>query len=54
MIKTSGYELLKLSSYIVWHEYKDKDVLSKSFVKELTKGGKMMKPFLDFLNTGYS
>ena len=43
-------ELLKLNSYIVWHQYKDKDVLSKNFAKELTKGAKVMKPFLDFLN----
>jgi len=44
-------ELLKLNSYLVWHQYADKDVLSKNFLKELTAAGKTMKPFLDFLNT---
>ena len=47
-------ELLKLSSYIVWHEYNEKDVLSKNFLKEITKNAKTMKPFLDFLNTAIS
>ena len=47
-------ELLKLNSYIVWHEYSDAEVLSKNFVKEITKGAKVMKPFLDFLNTAIS
>ncbi len=44
-------ELLKLNSYIVWHEYNEKEVLSANFLKELTKTAKTMKPFLDFLNT---
>jgi uncharacterized protein (TIGR02453 family) len=44
-------ELLKLNSYIVWHEYNEKDVLSKNFLKELTSTAKTMKPLLDFLNT---
>ena len=44
-------EFLKLNSYIAWHQYSDKDVLSKDFLKELTVAGKTMKPFLDFLNT---
>jgi uncharacterized protein (TIGR02453 family) len=47
-------ELLKFTSYIVWHEYSDKEILSKDFVKELSKGGKIMKPFIDFLNTAIS
>ncbi len=47
-------ELLKLSSYIVWHEYNDKDLTSKSFLKKIMKGAKIMKPFLDFLNTAVS
>jgi len=47
-------ELLKLNSYIAWHEYKEKDVLSKNFIKELTKSAKIMKPFLDFLNEAIS
>jgi uncharacterized protein (TIGR02453 family) len=44
-------ELLKLNSYLVWHQYSDKDVLSKNFLKDLTVAAKTMKPLLDFLNT---
>jgi uncharacterized protein (TIGR02453 family) len=47
----SDIELLKLNSYIVYHEFSDREVLSKNFVKEMTNGAKVMKPFLDFLNT---
>jgi len=43
-------EFLRLNSFIVWHKFNDKDVLSKNFVKGLGKGAKIMKPFLDFLN----
>jgi uncharacterized protein (TIGR02453 family) len=43
-------ELLRLNSFIVWHQFNDKNVLSKNFVKEIGKGAKIMKPFLDFLN----
>lgn len=45
-------ELLRLNSFIVWHKYTDKEISNKNFVKELAKGSKIMKPFLDFLNTG--
>jgi hypothetical protein len=34
----------------VWHKYEDKDVLSPNFPKEVAKGAKVMKPFIDFLN----
>src|SRR6188768_1354185 len=44
-------ELLKLNSYLVWHKYSDKNVLSKNFLKVLTATAKTMKPLLDFLNT---
>lgn len=44
-------ELLKLNSYLVWHEFSDKDVLSKNFLKNVTTAAKTMKPLLDFLNT---
>ncbi|MCX6291218.1 MAG: DUF2461 domain-containing protein [Bacteroidetes bacterium] len=47
-------ELLKLNSYIVWHEYNEKQIMSKTFLKEITKGAKTLKPFLDFLNTAIS
>jgi uncharacterized protein (TIGR02453 family) len=43
-------ELLKLNSFIVWHEYNEKEITSKNFLKEITKDAKIMKPFLDFLN----
>jgi uncharacterized protein (TIGR02453 family) len=43
-------ELLKLNSFIVWHEYNEKEITSKNFLKEITKTAKLMKPFLDFLN----
>ncbi len=45
-------ELLRLNSFIALHNYTDKEISNKNFVKELTKGSKIMKPFLDFLNTG--
>lgn len=44
-------ELLRLNSFIVWHKYTDKEISTNNFVKELAKGSKIMKPFLDFLNT---
>ena len=47
-------ELLKLNSYIVWHSFKDTEVLSANFVKEIAKVAKAMKPMLDFLNEAIS
>jgi len=47
-------ELLKYNSYIVWHQYSDKDAISKNFANELNKGAKMMKPFIDFLDEAVS
>jgi len=47
-------ELLKFNSYIVWKQYSDKKVNEKAFVKELDKGMKIMKPFIDFLNVAIS
>ncbi len=44
-------DLLRLTSFIVWHPFSDKEVTSKNFNKELIKASKMMKPFLDFLNS---
>jgi uncharacterized protein (TIGR02453 family) len=43
-------DILKLNSYIVWHQYTDKEVMNKNFKNELLKGAKVMKPFIDFLN----
>jgi uncharacterized protein (TIGR02453 family) len=47
-------ELLKFNSYIVWHPYGKKDVLSKNFSRELSKSAKTMKPLIDFLNEAIS
>lgn len=44
-------DLLKLNSYIVFHKFTDAQVMKKDFPKQLAKGAKIMKPFLDFLNT---
>lgn len=44
-------EFLKLNSFTVWHRLKDEEILSKKFVAEITKGAKLMKPFIQFLNT---
>jgi uncharacterized protein (TIGR02453 family) len=44
-------ELLKFNSYIVWTSYKDKDVLSKNFLKKVSEDAKAMKPLIYFLNT---
>src|SRR3954464_5023732 len=43
-------EYLRLTSFLVWHNFSDKELQSKSFAKELGKASKMMRPFLDFLN----
>lgn len=43
-------ELLKFNSYIVWHQYNQKEILSKKFAGEVAKGAKLMKPLIDFLN----
>src|SRR4051812_8973583 len=48
----SDIEYLRLTSFLVWHNYTDKVIQSKSFVKELSKATKLMKPFLNFLNEG--
>lgn len=47
-------ELLKLTSFIVSHPFKDKEVLSKSFAKDVAKAGKIMQPMLDFLKVALS
>ena len=47
-------ELLRFNSFIVWHKIPDKIITSKSFVKEVAKGGKIMKPFLDYLKVAIS
>lgn len=47
-------ELLKLTSFIVWHPFKDTEVLNKNFVKEIGKGAKIMAPMLNFLKVAIS
>jgi uncharacterized protein (TIGR02453 family) len=62
MLKTTpkGYakdhpyiDLLRMNSYIVWHPFTDAQVMKKDFVKQLASGAKIMKPFLDFINTSF-
>ncbi|MBX9851171.1 MAG: DUF2461 domain-containing protein, partial [Cytophagaceae bacterium] len=43
-------ELLKFKSYNMIHELKDKDVLSKNFLKNTVKIFKAMKPLNEFIN----
>lgn len=47
-------ELLRFNSFIVWHKFSDTQVQKKAFVKDLAKGCKIMKPFLDFLSVAVS
>ncbi len=47
-------ELLRYNSFIVWHQFTDKAITSKTFVKEVAKGAKIMKPFLDYLKVSIS
>ncbi len=47
-------ESLKLTSFIVWHQFSDKEVGNKNFIARLGKGAKIMKPLIDFLNTAMS
>jgi uncharacterized protein (TIGR02453 family) len=43
-------EWIKMRSFIVTHYFKDTDVLSKNFRKEVAASLKAMKPFNDFLS----
>ncbi|HRH67160.1 MAG TPA: DUF2461 domain-containing protein [Bacteroidia bacterium] len=47
-------ELLKLTSFIVWHPFNDKSVLNKNFVQEIGKGARIMHPMLEFLKVAIS
>lgn len=47
-------ELLRNNSFIVWHKIPDKIISSKGFVKEISNGAKIMKPFLDYLKVAIS
>ena len=44
-------ELLRLNSFIAWHKFSDKEIKGKNLIKQLSKSAKVLKPFLDFLNT---
>jgi uncharacterized protein (TIGR02453 family) len=43
--------LLRLTSFIAWHNLTDKEVMSKNFIAQLGKSAKELKPLIDFLNT---
>ena len=43
-------EFLKLKSYLVWHEFKDEEVLSKDLIKKAAKIFQAMQPLNNFLN----
>jgi uncharacterized protein (TIGR02453 family) len=47
-----GYDKNHPDSFIAWKQFSDKEVTGKNFLKDLVKGSKIMKPFIDFLNTG--
>ena len=42
-------ELLKLKSFVVYHEISDSKLKSKDFEKTIINGFKAMHPFLEFL-----
>jgi len=43
-------EFLKLKSYLVWHEFKDEEILSKDLIKKAAKIFQAMQPLNNFLN----
>lgn len=47
-------ELLKHTSFICWHSFTDEEVLSKSFMKKLTRSAELLIPFNRFLNVAIS
>ncbi|MBP6334940.1 MAG: DUF2461 domain-containing protein [Bacteroidia bacterium] len=47
-------ELLRYNSFIVVRSLPDKLITSKTFVKEVAQGAKLMKPFNDFLKVALS
>jgi uncharacterized protein (TIGR02453 family) len=47
-------EWLKLKSFIVTHEFTDKQVLDKKFMKHVVEVMKSSKPLIDFLNEALS
>lgn len=44
-------ELIRLTSYITWHSFTDKEVMNPNFIKEVAKGAKVMRPLIQFLET---
>jgi uncharacterized protein (TIGR02453 family) len=46
-------ELLKYKGYTVWKHLSDDQVLGQDLLKELGKGFRIMKPFIDFINYSY-
>jgi len=47
-------EFLKLKSYIVYHKFRDQDVMSDNFKNEAIKGFKILKPMNDYLGVAIS
>lgn len=47
---TPYIELIRKKKFIIYHRYKDKDVLWKNFFDNIVKDYILAKPFFDFLN----
>jgi uncharacterized protein (TIGR02453 family) len=46
-------EYLKHKSWVVTHQFTDKEVLDKNFPKTIAQGAKLMFPFLQFFNQAF-
>ncbi|REJ85323.1 MAG: DUF2461 domain-containing protein [Bacteroidetes bacterium] len=47
-------DLLRLTSFVVWHQFSDSMISSSKFRKEFVNGARIMKPFIDFFRTAVS
>ncbi|MBS1511157.1 MAG: DUF2461 domain-containing protein [Bacteroidetes bacterium] len=45
-------EYIKKKSFVVMHQFTDKEVLDKAFIKNVLQVFKAMKPLVDFINAG--
>jgi uncharacterized protein (TIGR02453 family) len=52
-IDNPAIDFIKMKSFTVWHRFNDKDLLQDNLLQNITQGCKIMKPFLDFLNTSF-
>ncbi len=48
--KNEAIEFLKHKSWVVSHQFADKEVMDKKFPKTIAEGAKLMYPFLQFFN----